>query len=69
MANETATVESKFDKFLNRVTDSLDTWLEEFERNPIRTAVKVVILLWLIREGYALWKSTTLPNAANRGYR
>ena len=64
MANE---VDTKFDKFLSRVTDSLDKWLEEFEKNPIRTAVKVVILLWLIREGYALWKSTTLPKTG--GYR
>ena len=28
MANE---VDTKFDKFLSRVTDSLDKWLEEFD--------------------------------------
>lgn len=51
-------MEEKFNKFADRIAESLDKWLEDFEKNPVRTVIKVIILLWLIREGYSLWKST-----------
>ena len=39
----------KLDAILNKLSNLLDTWLAEFEQNPVRTAIKVLIILAVVK--------------------
>lgn len=46
----------KIDKLLTKLTDSVDTLIDELQTNPIRTAVKVLIILWAVKQARRLLK-------------
>jgi hypothetical protein len=39
----------KLDKLIGKLSDLFDSWLGEFEQNPVRTAIKVVIILAVVK--------------------
>lgn len=39
----------KLDAFITKIGDTLDTWLEEFQSNPVRTAIKVLLILYVVK--------------------
>lgn len=45
----------KLDLVLTKIGDLFDKWLQEFEANPIRTTVKVILILVVIK-----WAKKTL---------
>ena len=42
-------MDSKLDRILEKLTTMFDTWLAEFETNPVRTALKVILILWVVK--------------------
>lgn len=39
----------KLDKVLSKLADTFDKWLEEFENSPIRTTIKVILILYVVK--------------------
>jgi hypothetical protein len=39
----------KLDLVLNKLGDLFDTWLGEFQSNPVRTTLKVLLILYVIK--------------------
>lgn len=46
----------KLDKVLDKLGGQFDIWLDKFEQDPIRTAIKVIIILWVVKKAKALLK-------------
>ena len=39
----------KLDKVLGKLADTFDKWLEEFESSPVRTTIKALLILYVIK--------------------
>ncbi len=44
----------KFDAMFDKLGETIDTWVEEFKTNPVKTAVKVLILIYVFKKAKAL---------------
>ena len=39
----------KLDKVLTKLAEQFDSWLSEFESAPVRTTIKVVLILYIVK--------------------
>lgn len=39
----------KLDAIITKIGGMLDTWLEEFQSNPVRTTLKVLLILYVVK--------------------
>lgn len=39
----------KLDAILKKLADTFDTWMSDFEQSPVRTTLKVVLILYVIK--------------------
>lgn len=37
------------DKILQKIENKINSWIDNLEKKPIRTGVKTIILLWLLK--------------------
>lgn len=44
----------KLDTLLNKLGEAADKWLDELQTNPIRTAIKILVVLWAIKQARKL---------------
>lgn len=42
-------MDSKLDVILGKIGDLFDKWVTEFENNPLRTTIKVVLILAMVK--------------------
>lgn len=49
MTDETSGINSKIDLVLTKLSNAVDTIIEEFSSNPIRTTLKVVAIVYFIK--------------------
>lgn len=47
----------KIDAIVEKLTGMFDKWLADFEKDPIRTTIKVVLILYVIK-----WARKTLTS-------
>lgn len=40
---------AKLDAVLDKIGDLFNTWIEEFQSSPVRTTIKVLLILWVIK--------------------
>jgi hypothetical protein len=44
----------RFDKLIEKLAEVADKWVEELQENPIRTALKILVILWVVKQGRKL---------------
>ena len=44
----------KFDALINKLGDMADTFINEFQENPVRTTIKVLVLIYVFKKAKQL---------------
>lgn len=42
-------MDEKFNTVLDKLSSTLDTWIEEFTTNPVKTTLKVFVIIYLVK--------------------
>lgn len=42
-------MEDKLNTLLDRLMGAFDKWLTDFETHPVQTAIKVALVVWLVK--------------------
>lgn len=53
----TTSFEDRFDQIAEKLVNMFDRWLTEFETRPVKTALKIAIILWLLKSAKRAWRS------------
>ena len=44
----------KFDKIIDALGNTLDSWIESFKTDPVKTTIKVLVVIYIIKKAKAL---------------
>jgi len=49
-------IEKKIDNAIGKVEAMFTNWLKEFEKKPVNTGLKILVILYVVKKGYAWFK-------------